>query len=391
MKELLRQEPLLIGSCFSLLRHVPSTRKDKYFCPPCISKSGGTLRTTRTTDIGYIGRHPTSPGGSASLGFSPVSRKASVPREPSLPLSPVESPIPSLPFSHSPHEVSPPPPPARERVPVLRLTVSQPDPVRLASAPSQRLPTPPFASTSHQSPLSPLPVSSRKRKSGTISKGLRLVSDSSPEPNTARRNHPIPRSWNDLGESSSRGDQHVLKKRKATINGSSRRDDHEPKVSRRRNSGKDSEFYDSMPHPEDGKRTKEKIKRPLMEYDRDTRADIRYDDYLDSATKAASRSVPRKPKRKEKDVDDHSSAEHGRRYVRADRRDTTVSSNDNSNKVFRLTSEIYRAMKILHRENESRWSHLKRQQQLSSSVDLYQQNLDPQQDPRLPLPRCRPC
>lgn len=174
-----------------------------------------------------------------------------------------------------------------------------------------------------------------------------------------------------------RGDQHVVKKRKASVNGSSKRDEREGKASSRRYSEKESGVYDSPTHLTDGRRMKEKGRRPMTEHDRDARGDLRYDSYAsEGVIKGGSKSVHRKGKRKEKDMDEHSSAEHGRRIVGGGGKDTTVSL---SSCVYAVKTNgwFHRAMKMLLSVNGSQWYRPKLQPQRVLNVDLHLQNLDP--------------
>jgi hypothetical protein len=136
---------------------------------------------------------------------------------------------------------------------------------------------------------------------------------------------PKSRKRSDAGDE--RDDQHFMKKRKASINGTSKRDAREGEASNRRHSERESDVYDSTAHPADSRRAKDKGKRPMKERQRDARGDARYDSYASEGVgKGSSRSINSKGKKKEKDGDGHSSAERGRKIVGGGGKDTTVSS-----------------------------------------------------------------
>jgi hypothetical protein len=165
------------------------------------------------------------------------------------------------------------------------------------------------------------------------------------------QNRPTSRKRSDAVEE--REDQHLGKRRKATMNGSSKRDGREGKASNRRHSEREAEVYDSPSHPTDSRRMKGKGKMPMTEHERDARGDVRYDSYAsEGVSKGGSKSVPRAGKRKEKDADEHSSAERGRKIVTGGGRDTTVSWNP-CNHATNPDSGFHRAMKMLLSANES--------------------------------------
>lgn len=161
------------------------------------------------------------------------------------------------------------------------------------------------------------------------------------------------------------------------MNGSSKRDGREGKASNRRHNEREAEVYDSPSHPTDSRRMKGKGKMTMTEHERDVRGDVRYDSYAsEGVSKDGSKSVPRKGKRKEKDADEHSSAEHGRRIVGGGGKDTTVSWYSCNYAVI-PDSRIHRVMKMLLSVNESQWCRRKLQPQRLPNVDLHLQNLDP--------------